>query len=39
MLSQSMHHNLSESFPWLVADIGGSNARFGYILQNDMLVQ
>ena len=39
MLSQSMNHNLTESFPWLVADIGGSNARFGYILQNDMLVQ
>ena len=39
MLSQSMNHNLTASFPWLVADIGGSNARFGLILQNDMLVQ
>ena len=30
---------LAASFPWLVADIGGSNARFGLILQKDMVVQ
>lgn len=39
MLSKSISHHFTASFPWLVADIGGSNARFGLILQNDMLVQ
>ena len=39
MTSTSKNPNLNSSFPWLVADIGGSNARFGLILQQDMLVQ
>lgn len=39
MASQLNRPDLATSFPWLVADIGGSNARFGLILQQDMLVQ
>lgn len=33
MARQSMSPGLAASFPWLVADIGGSNARFGLILK------
>ncbi|MDO9192202.1 MAG: hypothetical protein Q7U12_04830, partial [Undibacterium sp.] len=39
MASKLNRPDLAAGFPWLVADIGGSNARFGLILQQDMLVQ
>lgn len=39
MASNSISPDLAASFPWLVADIGGSNARFGLILQSGMPVQ
>ena len=39
MASKSNNSGLAANFPWLVADIGGSNARFGLILQADMVVQ
>ncbi|MFZ6845784.1 glucokinase [Undibacterium sp. RuTC16W] len=35
MASVSMNKLSSTTFPWLVADIGGSNARFGWIARKD----
>lgn len=39
MANTSTNIDPTNSFPWLVADIGGSNARFGLILASDMRVQ
>lgn len=39
MARKSMSPGLAATFPWLVADIGGSNARFGLILKPGSEVQ
>lgn len=39
MARQTMSPGLAATFPWLVADIGGSNARFGLILKPGAEVQ
>ncbi len=39
MIRKTMRPGLLNSFPWLVADIGGSNARFGLILDAETGVQ
>lgn len=39
MIKKNMRPGLLSTFPWLVADIGGSNARFGLVLSEGSGVQ